>query len=276
MTAVPPASATAADRPWDALRAELDAWADAGRTATFWWRDDDAVEPTPALDRLCALAGAAGVPLALAVIPAHATAALARALDAHPGGRPGVSVIQHGWSHANHAPPGAKKTELGAERPADAVLAELAAGRERLAALFGGRFVAALAPPWNRIAPAVPARLPEAGLVGLSTHAARGPARPGLTQVNTHLDPVDWHGAGAAPGGARAFLGDAAALAPALAHLAARRAGTADPDEPTGLLTHHLVMDEATWTFAERFLTVTRAHPAARWLDAPALFAGDA
>ncbi len=29
----------------DALRRELDAWAEAGRTATLWWRDDDTSAP---------------------------------------------------------------------------------------------------------------------------------------------------------------------------------------------------------------------------------------
>ena len=30
---------------WDALRTELDLWQDAGRDASFWWRDDDAETP---------------------------------------------------------------------------------------------------------------------------------------------------------------------------------------------------------------------------------------
>ncbi|MEK9660397.1 MAG: hypothetical protein VW644_01455, partial [Alphaproteobacteria bacterium] len=41
--------------PWDALAAELDVWAAAGRTATLWWRDDDADAASPALERLLAL-----------------------------------------------------------------------------------------------------------------------------------------------------------------------------------------------------------------------------
>ena len=39
-------------QPWQDLRDELDRWAEAGRTATLWWRDDDAVMPGPLLDRL--------------------------------------------------------------------------------------------------------------------------------------------------------------------------------------------------------------------------------
>jgi hypothetical protein len=36
---------------WTALDAELAAWDQAGLTLPLWWRDDDAVKPTPALDQ---------------------------------------------------------------------------------------------------------------------------------------------------------------------------------------------------------------------------------
>ena len=37
---------------WDRLEREIDAWAAAGREATLWWRDDDAVAATAELERL--------------------------------------------------------------------------------------------------------------------------------------------------------------------------------------------------------------------------------
>ena len=40
---------------WDDLAEELDSWHGSGRCAAFWWRDDDAVRVTPALERLLAL-----------------------------------------------------------------------------------------------------------------------------------------------------------------------------------------------------------------------------
>ncbi|NYZ13048.1 hypothetical protein HL658_10825 [Azospirillum sp. RWY-5-1] len=243
---------------WDALAAELDLWAAAGRPATLWWRDDDATAPGAALDRLLELGARHDVPVALAVIPARAQPALADALR-------GAAVLQHGWSHANHAPLGAKKCELGDDRPVEAVTAELAEGWRRLSALVGPALLPVLVPPWNRIAPAVSAALPGLGFRALSTDREHDAAVPGLAQVNTHLDPVDWrHGGG--------FLGTAAALAGAIDHLRARRLGTV-PDRPTGLLTHHLAMDGATWDFVDRLLAVTAGHSAARWLAAPAVFA---
>jgi hypothetical protein len=44
-------------------------------------------------------------------------------------------------------------------------------------------------------------------------------------------------------------------------------------DEPTGILTHHLVQDEATDAFLHRLGVVTGTHAAARWLDPTEIFA---
>lgn len=257
------ADADGAAQGWSALTRELGAWARAGRMATFWWRDDDAVAVTPELRRLLDLAGRHGAPVALAVIPRPAEAGLFATLARYKG----VRVLQHGYDHANHAPAGAKKSELGCERPAAKVLAELAEGRALLRKATGGLLLDVLAPPWNRIDPAVAAGLPGLGFIGLSSANPRQASRDaaGLLRANTHVDPVDWHGG-------RGFLGDDAALGAALKHLVARRLGKADPDEPTGLLTHHLVQNAACWRFVDRFLTATARHPAARWLDAAQVF----
>ena len=59
---------------FDDLARELDSWAEAGRVARFWWRDDDAIEPTPALSRLLDLGDTHGIEVAVAVVPATASA----------------------------------------------------------------------------------------------------------------------------------------------------------------------------------------------------------
>jgi len=245
---------------WNLLTAELDLWAEAGRTATLWWRDDDAATPCAGLSNLRLAASSAGVSVALAVIPARATPDLGIDL----AGWPGARILQHGLSHTNHEAPPAKKAELGAGRPVDEVLADLAEGW-RLLTPFDPLPV--LVPPWNRIAPGLINRLPAAGYAGLSTFNARPkhhPA-PGLVQVNTHVDIMNWRDGGG-------FVGIPAALGAAVRHLADRREGKVDPAEPTGLLTHHLVHDAACWGFIGRFVTLTAAHPAARWLDASDVF----
>ena len=248
---------------WDALNRELELWRDLDRRATLWWRDDDAVRPGPALDRLLELSRRHRAPLALAVIPAAAEAALARHLD----GEPSTAVLQHGYAHRNHEPEGRKKCELGGARPEATLLAELARGRERLGTLFGARALPVLVPPWNRIAAGLLPALPGLGFRGLSTYTARAAAcpAPGLLQVNCHLDPIRWKPA-------RGFLGEDAALDLLCGHLAARREGRADPQEPSGLLTHHAVQDERLWRFLDRLLAALSAHPAVGLLTAAAVF----
>src|SRR5215470_6504094 len=84
---------------WSDFTAELDRWAAAGLPATFWWRDDDAVDVSPALERLLDLSRDRAAPLALAVIPATARPALAVRLAPEVA----ATVMQHGFAHRNHA-----------------------------------------------------------------------------------------------------------------------------------------------------------------------------
>lgn len=244
---------------WTALDAELERWCAANMIATFWWRDDDAVTDTPALRRLLELRAALDVPLALAVIPAAADAALEARVPHE------VAVLQHGYAHRNHAPDPAAKAELGADRPLGDIATELAQGWVRLERLFGARPLPVMVPPWNRIAAEVRSALPGWGYRGLSTFKPRRVAGP-LTVVNTHLDIVDW-------GGTRGFLGEPRVLEDAVGHLALRRGGACDGAEPTGLLTHHLAHDDDCWLFIREFVARTRRHSCARWLDARDMFA---
>lgn len=246
---------------WQAFGAELQRWADAGREAAFWWRDDDAMRADAALDRLLVLAERARVPLALAVIPAGAAAGLFGAMG------PMTSVIQHGADHRNRAAPGAKKSEFPEGAATGEAIARLAAARERLAGLAGARMLPVLAPPWNRIDRALLPGLAGAGLRGLSQYGPRVAEYPatGLRQVNTHVDIIDWRGS-------RGFAGDTAVLRMAEGHLAARRNGQADAAEPTGWLTHHACHDGVAWDFLERLFEFTRGTPAVRWKAAGELF----
>ena len=236
---------------------ELARWADGGREATLWWRDDDAVAMTPALAPLLELARAHEVPVALAVVPASLEDSLVAAVASAPQ----CTIVQHGYAHRNHAPAGAKSRELGVDRPLGIVVAELGAGYERLRAAFGTRFEPVLVPPWNRIDPSVVAALPAQDFAGLSTFGPRTgrDAAPGVVCCNAHADPIAWRDG-------RRFVGAERALDAILEHLAQRRQGHADSDEPTGLLTHHLVFDDEAWRFVGELLARTRRHPAARWV----------
>lgn len=242
---------------WDGLDAELDEWARAGSVATLWWRDDDAERPTEALSKLLELSESHAVPLGLAVIPAKVSAKLPQRLARYAMTR----VLQHGFAHANHAPPNEKAAEYGAHRPLSAMALEIAGGATCLRTLFDQRFLPVLVPPWNRVAESLVPMLPSLGLSGLSTFAARpkGSPAPGVKQVNTHVDIIDWRRG-------RGFKGTAWLVGEIAAHLSARRSEDVDAREPTGILSHHLTHDEGCWKFLEQLFTRTAKRENVQWL----------
>ena len=234
-------------RSLDLIVAALDREADHGRVVDIWWRDDDAVRDGPALDRLLALAARFSAPLAIATIASRIEPSLPARLREEPR----VNVLAHGYEHANHARPGEKPSEYGGHRPLAAIADELTRARTLVESAFAAQSWAVFAPPWNRIAQAVEALLPAAGYVGIS---AFGPAPPNratdLLRIDTHLDPVDWRG------GRSLFAAEPIAVALA--------AALAEETRPIGLLTHHLVFDEALWAWCEALLERLSEHSAVR------------
>jgi len=234
---------------WGRFEDELARRRDAGRTARFWWRDDDAGAVCPEVKKLFHLSKASTVPLALAVVPEAAEPELFGLLH------DGVAVMQHGTDHRNRAAPGEKKTEYPAGEPIEAALARVSDGFGRLRAFAGGRFFPVLAPPWNRLRKDLLAKLPAIGIRGVSMYGPRSSAEPapGLRQVNTHVDIVAW-------GQGKRFIGEDEAVRLAVKSLAV--------EEPLGWLTHHAVHDAAAWDFLERLFALEGP----RWLSAPEVF----
>jgi hypothetical protein len=237
---------------------ELQCWRDQGLTLPLWWRDDDAIAPTPALDRLLMLAESLGAPLHLAIIPHPAEDALAdRVQDAAR-----AFAIPHGWQHRNHAPADEKTAEFGAHRPIGAMLGEVARGWRRIEKMFGSQALPVFVPPWNRICPAVVAGLAGCGIAAVSTFLPRQAKYPSsnLLQINAHLDPIAWRGGGG--------LVDPATLAAEIvAQLIDRREGRADNSEPFGLLTHHLAHDERVWSFVTTLVDLLMQSGVANWVS---------
>jgi hypothetical protein len=248
---------------WDDLARECAAWGESGRLATWWWRDDDAVEATPELDQLLLVARG---PIALAVIPARLQPGLASRLKQNPD----AAVLQHGFAHRNEAPAGGRKSEFPDERDVTAIERDLGAGLRKLSETFGAQFLPVLTPPWNRIGGRAVAILQSIGFIGLSRYLPRSAAQiHGVNQVNTHVDIIDWRGSN---GPVRGFLGESACLDLFIGHLRARRLATVDAQEPTGVLSHHLVHDPATWRFLEKLRDFLGNQAAARLLDPSAAF----
>jgi peptidoglycan/xylan/chitin deacetylase (PgdA/CDA1 family) len=228
---------------------------DQGTIIRIWWRDDDAEDSTPALDRLLALAERFELPLTLAVVPSGATVDLAKRVAREPK----VRVLQHGWSHRNHAPEGEKKMELGDHRPLETIVRELNEGRVRLARLFSGQFLPVLVPPWNRVSIGVAEARTEAGLVGLSMS---GPAGKAPHQINVHLDIFEWRPF-------RRPITLAVGFTRLAAEIERRLAG--DP-EPIGIMTHHLVHEEESWRMLEKLFALLGNSRAVAWPRAEELF----
>lgn len=234
--------------PIAALKSHLDRAADAGETRRFWWRDDDARGPSPALEVLFEQARDAGAPLALAVIPESLDSGLLAECEAG-----GVTVFQHGVSHTNHQRTG-KSAELGDARSPGTVLAHCIAARSKLAG--SPAFRAVMVPPWNRIAPAVLDGLPAAGYFGVSLFGtSEGQGSP--HRVDTHIDPIAW----------RAGRDLAAPEV-----LVAMMKNAFQQEGPIGLLTHHLVHTPAITAFVTAFAETVTEHPAALWADPATLF----
>jgi hypothetical protein len=239
---------------------ELDCWHAAGREAQFWLRDDDAHEPTSALEELLQRLRSHSAPCLLAVIPMRAGPLLAERLQDEPL----VRVAMHGSWHINHAPAGRKSAETPIDRGIDPILIELAESRARFTTHFGEKAGDWYVPPWNRIDKVVAARLPELGFSAISTFADDlFHLDHALAQVNTHIDLMDWKGGRV--GRSRA----------AVAHDIAARLGRARAQGwgAVGILAHHLVHDAAAWSAMDMILDLVSRHPAATWNTPDALLA---
>jgi hypothetical protein len=240
---------------WAPLDTELAAWDQAGLSLPLWWRDDDAIEPTAALNQLSDMADRLGLLVHLAIIPAFVQDALVDAVSDHP-----LIPVVHGWSHQNRAPAGQKKAEYPDNRPLADMTVEVAKSRATLTDIFGDALCPMFVPPWNRITPDLIAALPMAGYKTLSTFTPRKTPTTArdLVQVNTHLDPISWRGG-------KSLIAPAALINQVARQLSDRRTGIADNDEPYGILTHHLVHDTAIWEFTEVLISRLLRGPAIPW-----------
>ncbi len=221
---------------------ELEKWSDTGKVAEFWWRDDDAQKLTEQLEQLLVISDRHHAAVSLATIPHGVQVSLAEALS----GRDQVSILQHGFSHRNYAPSTERKMELGWHRDGEQILGQIQMGFGELEDLFGEQLLPVLVPPWNRIDSRVVGKLKNTGLRGLSSLGPRKQkvAAQGLKQVNVHVDIINWKQG-------RCFAGERNCIEQIIAHLSAKRVGLVDPEEPTGIMSHHLVHDARCWSFLD-------------------------
>jgi len=243
---------------WNDLNDELDHWTTMQQKATFWWRDDDAISDTEALDNLLECSGT--VPLALAVIPSMVKSSLVQKIEKYST----ISVLQHGWKHVSHA--SVPNSEYPAGRDPSVVFREFISGHQLLHDFFGAKSLPVFAPPWHGFDDYYIPLLAKAGLKALSRKGPRKvPVTHGVVLSNVHCVPIKWSDP-------PSFGLDDDYLAVIVDHLKNRRLGNSDMAEPTGLLTHHLVQNMQSYTFMGRLIKLVQTHPAACWLDASAVF----
>ncbi|HEY7747441.1 MAG TPA: polysaccharide deacetylase family protein [Aestuariivirgaceae bacterium] len=235
---------------WQPVGAALERWSAAGLHAKFWLRDDDAVEPSSRLDRLIALTARFEVPVALAVVPEQTGHGLAEELE----GRSHVSTLVHGWAHRNYAGEGEKKQEFGPHRPLAEMTQDLARGLHRMKQLHPSRLVPIFVPPWNRIAPNVVASLGGIGYAALSRFGPARHAQASIAEINTHVDLIDFRGTRRCRDHALLAAETAQALSDSFEH----------GGYPVGILSHHLVNDNAAFDFLEALFAASRQH---RWVS---------
>jgi hypothetical protein len=238
---------------WLRLGAELARWRKARRTPLLWWRDDDAFEPSTQLRRLVGHAERAGVPLSLSVIPALLSPELCAWVNRYPS----VTVLQHGIDHTDAG--GAEEpTQFDPRQPPHAVAQRLGHGWSALAGFH--RRIPVYVPPWNALTPNVTA---AAAMVGLESISAWG-APAGEGRIDAHIELMRW-------GGSPRFAGRGRVLN-RLRRALKRRRLQQRWDEPIGLLTHHLVHDDAAWRFLAALLGFEPLKRTARWPGADVLF----
>ena len=150
---------------------------------------------------------------------------------------------------------------MGGDRPLDPVLADIHRGSDKLDALFGQRRTHILVPPWNRIDPALLPHLRAAGFYGLSTFADAHAGVPDLAVLNSTLDIIDWRN------GRRCHPE---------AKLVQRLSDLIDRQGPIGILTHHLVHDDAAWQFLDHAFARLASHCCVRLTSADSLLADSA
>ena len=258
---------------WDEARRELDCWADAGLTAKFWLRDDDAFERSEKLERLRDLAARHNIRIGLAVIPAKILPSLSDFLGNnmrhfHP--------MCHGWKHVNHNRKN-RPGEFGPDRPFSSMIvdARLAHG------LFSERFGALktiFVPPFNRVTPAVIKALPDIGFFGISlmpnylerkmlqlgvpltwSKVIKIPDLSGCPRIDVHLDVINWK--------MKTAQDTKTIVNQLVRQLRGRRLGLLAADTPIGLLTHHLAHNEPIWRSCDQALEFLRSHQAVEFID---------
>ncbi|TNE32105.1 MAG: hypothetical protein EP350_06520 [Alphaproteobacteria bacterium] len=152
-----------------------------------FFRDDDAGWADPELHALLDLFEDRGLPIDLAVIPAALGKVSARNLASRRECHGGIGLHQHGYAHLNYEPEERRKCEFGPSRPATSQIADVIAGRERLASLLEV-IDPIFTPPWNRCSDELVDALGEHGFALFSADRSRRSRETPTAQLPVTFD----------------------------------------------------------------------------------------
>ena len=243
---------------WQRLSNEIKLWQ---TPIEFWWRDDDAVADSPALQTMLAIARESAIPVHLAVIPK----ALESSLDIikTPENKAISYVLQHGVEHKSYALAGQRKVELGGSQVLLPLISKLSAGQDLLAAKFADQYLSILVPPWNRIDEDVASALPQVPYKKLSVLSSAKLIETDF-HLNVHIDIINWQ--------QRQFAGEGVILDKLIELLTRRRLNIDLRTKPIGLMTHHLDHDNQCWQFINSFFKFCQRHPQIDWISGETLY----
>jgi hypothetical protein len=249
------------------LNHELTRWKEAGSVPRLWWRDDDAVAVTPALERLQTLAKRFEVNVGLASIPRFAHAELAAFVHENAS----LSPLCHGLAHMNHAS-ARLPSEFGTQRSLATLERDVSEAYTLYTERFGEHALKVFVPPFNHMTAALIPILKAKGFEGVSSRPTRAerlkvqlakapetlsqwvtsifpPLKPDpdFIRADVHIHPIVW----SAPIRAASVETCENAL---VQHLRARRLGLLPVLSPIGFVTHHLDHDEPIWCVVETLL----------------------
>tara|TARA_B100001741_G_C16531601_1_gene589795 strand:- start:494 stop:1255 length:762 start_codon:yes stop_codon:yes gene_type:complete len=240
---------------WEKLNTELNKWKEGSIYPIFWVRDDDATKDGPKLSKLVGISKKFNTPLSIAVIPFLIEKSLVDILNSNNL----ITVLQHGLKHKNYEPNGQKKSEFGQNREMNSMIEDIIQGAKLIYGSFEKIYEPIFVPPWNRMNHLLLPYIYSLGIIGVSSFKKSliDAANNKNTIINTNIDIIDWKKD-------KIFLGEEKILKQLLSELIIRRNKNDGHKQPIGILTHHNVMEENSFLFLEKLISITQKY-GAQW-----------
>lgn len=186
-----------------------------------------------------------GLPLDIAVIPQALSGQSERVINSLLGAGGRIAIHQHGYRHVNHQLAG-RSCEFGSDRSRRQQQDDIAAGRKKLAAVFGTQVTPVFTPPWNRCGSDTAVALQSLGIEYLSRIIGSDPLASTIPEIPVA---VDW---------LKKRKGVRLNNVELVEYICGLLSGG---DELLGIMLHHEHMDAENRLLLWRFIEVLRESP---------------